>query len=127
MIYIDAGIFQIRISGGSFCTWTVCLGEIVLDRGSTITIGGARVSALAALKHISTELDKDVEKLTAKTYQTNNVVAFRWDGDPRLQDIESKFGLLWYNGMLINEGDWILPDIGISLKNADFTKLFLLE
>ncbi len=127
MIYINVGIFQIRIEKAFFYNWTIYLEKVVLRMGQAPTAGGARISALAALKHISTELEKDVEKLTAKTYQTNNVVAFRWDGDPRLQDIESKFDLLWYNGMLINEGDWILPDIGISLKNADFTKLFLLE
>ncbi len=127
MIVIDVGIFQIRIEKHGCYTWSIYLETVMLKQGQAITTGGARISALAALKNLCIKLEKDVDRLLTKTYQTSNVTAFRWDGDPRLQGIQNRYDTLRYNGTLINEGDWILPDIGICLKDPVFTKLFCSE
>ena len=103
--------------------WSIHFENMLIIYGCAKTYQGAEENALIALKKIAKDIDEEIK--AHKLYQKKPCKAFQWNSCMKYIDgVVCRKNVYWYNDVIINDEDWILPETGEVVSNKDFINLF---
>lgn len=121
------GHYTIEIIQNSFREFyfTISVGNRINVDGLANSYKEAKDKAIVILEKIAKNIDDGIKMHKMKTYQKKPFKAFQWHSHmEHIDGTEFHNGWYKYNGIIIYNNDWILPETGEVISNKDFESLF---